>query len=321
MTSTCKRPFWGFIVIATAACCLVESARADEPLFGYVYTTDLLPAEAWEVEQWLTWRTGKALGSFNAVEASTEVQYGWTDAVQLAGYLNYEWAEAHDDNVINATTLPPGAFANVEVGPHERFHLTKFTGISGELIYRILSPYLDPLGLAVYFKPTVGPGLRELNSRLILQKNFLDDRLALAFNATMVQKTRFLRANPIASAGSTAARDRWEEASGINFGIGASYRFIANWSGALEFHNEREWVGINPFSSKRRTDSAYYIGPSLHYADEHVFATLTVLSQLPWASDFANPEPDFVVGGLNYAGNFERFRVRLKFGYYFGGQA
>jgi hypothetical protein len=216
MSSTCKQRFWGLIVIAIAACCFAESARADEPLFGYVYTTDLLPAEAWEVEQWLTWRTGKDLGAFNAVEASTELQYGWTDAVQLAGYLNYEWAEANNDNVINGTTLPPGAFANVEVGPHERFHLTKFTGISGELIYRILSPYLDPLGLAVYFKPTVGPGLRELNSRLILQKNFLDDRLALAFNAAMAQKTRFVRANPTDTSALLAD---------LNSGVGAWIRY------------------------------------------------------------------------------------------------
>jgi len=29
-------------------------ARADEPLFGYTYTTDLLPPGKWEIEQWAT---------------------------------------------------------------------------------------------------------------------------------------------------------------------------------------------------------------------------------------------------------------------------
>ena len=88
MTSAGKRLFWGCIVIATSVGCFAESARADEPLFGYVYTTDLLPAEAWEVEQWLTWRADKAVGTFNAVEAATELQYGWTDGVQMACYIN-----------------------------------------------------------------------------------------------------------------------------------------------------------------------------------------------------------------------------------------
>jgi hypothetical protein len=111
MTLVGKGPLWGCIVVAAGTGCFAaQSARADEPLFGYVNTTDLLPAEAWEVEQWLTWRSGKALGAFNAVEASTELQYGWTDAVQLAGYLNCEWAEARNDNVINGTTLPPRGF-------------------------------------------------------------------------------------------------------------------------------------------------------------------------------------------------------------------
>ena len=31
--------------------------------------------------------------------------------------------------------------------------------------------------------------------------------------------------------------------------------------------------------------------------------------------DYANPPPGFVAGGRNYADDFERFRVRLKFGY------
>ena len=297
------------------------TARADEPLFGAVFSSDLLPAGAMEVEQWLTWRAGKAVGKYNTVEGATEFQYGWTDDLQVAGYVNYQWAEAYNDNVVNGTTLPPGAFSNVEVGPNEQFRLTKFTGVSGELIYRMLSPYLDSFGLALYFKPTVGPSLYEWTSRLILQENFLDDRMVVAFNATLTQRTRFFHAIASAPSGSAAAEDHWDRGTATDFALGVSYRFIANWSAALELHNEREWSGFNPFVGSRETNSAYYAGPTLHYADEHVFATLTLLTQLGGASDFVHPEPDFVVGGRNYAANFERFRVRLKFGYYFGGPA
>src|SRR5258705_9085835 len=57
--------FFGVCTTAVAtACSLAEPAWADEPLFGNVYTTDLLPANGVEVEQWLTWRTGKSVGTF-----------------------------------------------------------------------------------------------------------------------------------------------------------------------------------------------------------------------------------------------------------------
>jgi len=298
-----------------------KAARADEPLFGAVYSSDLLPAGGAEFEQWLTWRSGKAVGDYNTVEGASEFQYGLTDDLQIAGYINYQWADAHNDNVIDGTTLPPGAFANVEVGPHEHFRLTKFTGVSGELIYRMLSPYLDSFGLALYVKPTVGPSLYEWTSRLILQENFFDDRMVVAFNATLTQRWRFFHALASAPPGSAGATDRWDRGTATDFALGVSYRFIANWSAAFEVHNEREWRGFNPFVGQRETNSAYYAGPTLHYADEHIFATLTVLTQLGGASDFVHPEPDFVVGARNYAANFERFRVRLKLGYYFGGQA
>jgi len=316
-----RRSIWAHLVLAAGASLPPSLARADEPLFGYVFATDLLPQGAGEIEQWLTWREGKAVGKFGLLEGSSELQYGLTDNVQIAGYINYAWAEAHNDNVIDHTTLLPGAFASSAIGPNENFNQTKLTGASGEIIYRMLSPYLDSLGLAVYLKPTVGPGLRELNSRLILQKNFMDDRLVLAFNLIAVQQTRLLPANPAAPAGSDQAREQWEDGNAVQLGIAGSYRFIANWSAALELLNEREWAGLSPFSSRRRTNSGYYLGPSIHYADEHFFGTLTFLGQLPWASDFAHAEPDFVVGGRSYARNFERFRLRLKFGYYFGGQA
>lgn len=51
----------------------VSAARADDPLFGYTHTTDLLPQGKWEVEQWATDRIQKAHGSFNLLENRTEI--------------------------------------------------------------------------------------------------------------------------------------------------------------------------------------------------------------------------------------------------------
>jgi len=309
-----------FVLAITAlgsAFLAAPSAQADEPLFGFVYTTDLLPQGASEIEQWASWRAHKKVGTFNVVEGRTEVSYGVTSALQLSAYLNYEWSNAYNNNVIDGTTLPPETLAEVQVGPHERFDLAKFTGVSGEAIWRAMSPYTDPLGLAFYIEPTIGPSLREVESRIILQKNFLDDRLIFAFNATIAQEWRYLHGDPSAPPLSDDYRDHWDKETDVNFGLAATYRFAPNWYAGVEFENEREWAGLNPFSSRNRTNSAYYSGPTIHYGGERFFATLTVLDQLPWADDYANPAPGFIVGGRNYADDFERFRVRLKVGYTF----
>ena len=62
-------------------------AKAEEPLFGFVYTTDLLPQGKVELAQWLTWRSGKPVGQFDVLEGRTEFEYGLSDRLQIAGYL------------------------------------------------------------------------------------------------------------------------------------------------------------------------------------------------------------------------------------------
>ncbi len=288
----------------------------DEPLFGYVYTTDLLPKNKFELAQWATWRNGHSLGQFAVLEGRTEFEYGVTDRFQLSAYLNYEWARADHDNVIDGTTLPPASLANLNVDPTSALNTTRFTGVSLEGIYRLWSPYTDPIGIALYMRPTVGPQLRELESRLILQKNFLDDRLVVAFNATATDDWRDIPTTP-GKPDSRAFDHPWTELSAVSLGLAGSYRFTSNWSAGLELQNERGYKGIAPFRFSSRTDVAYYLGPSIHYANQHLFVTATYLEQLPLASDYAHSSPDFVVDGRTYAANFERRRVRLKFGWYF----
>jgi len=66
------------------------------------------------------------------------------------------------------------------------------------------------------------------------------------------------------------------------------------------------------------------LGPPLFSTDmfsyqayARMFATLTYLTQLPFASDYAHSEPDYVIGGRNYGAGNERLRLRFKFGLYF----
>jgi hypothetical protein len=292
------------------------AASADEPLFGYVYTTDVLPKGQKEIEQWATLREGRSQGDFHVLQTRTEVSYGVTDKFQLSAYLNLAYADAFH-NTPDGETAPPEIFADYSVDPDKRFKRGRFEGVSLEGIYRLTSPYTAPVGVALYVEPTIGPRKRELESRLIVQKNFHDDRVVVAGNLTVTQELRYLQADPAADPASEESRDHWDKETDVNIGVAASYRFRPNWSVGMEFLNEREWAGLDPFKAAKRTNVAYYFGPNIHYGGEHFFATGTFLVQLHGAKDYANPAPGFIVDGLSNADDFEKYRLRVKVGYYF----
>jgi hypothetical protein len=80
--------------------------------------------------------------------------------------------------------------------------------------------------------------------------------------------------------------------------------------------NEREFSSFAFWNLDDATNSAYYVGPVVHYGGRHFFITVTALEQLPWASDFTNPPLNVVLGGRTYADDFERYRTRVRFGWY-----
>lgn len=277
---------------------------------------DLLPKGAKEVEQWLTWRHGRSQGDFDVWEGRTELEYGVTDKFQAAIYANYAKTSTFHNNV-DGTTVPPESFAEAFPGADEHYHDSKFVGVSVEGIYRIMSPYTDPFGLAIYVEPTVGKGLWEMETRAIFQKNFLDDRLVTAFNITIAQEARLLPADAGAASGDVEASEHWDHETDFNFGFAASYRFVSNWSLGMELLNEREFSSF-AIKSDTRTNFAYYLGPTVHYGGKDFFVTATFLKQLRGARDYANTGADsFVVNGISNADDFEKYRLRIKAGIYF----
>jgi hypothetical protein len=306
------------LLIAAAALGIPAAAHADEPLFGFVYTTDLLPKGRSEAEQWITLREGRANGDFHLVQTRTELSHGVTNDLQLSGYLDLAYANVKN-NGPDGTTIPPEVFADYEADPDQRFTKTRLQDVSVEAIYRFSSPYKSPIGAALYVEPSIGPRTRELETKLILQKNFIDDRLVFAFNATLAYEWRKLHADPEAEPGSIEARDHWDKETDVNFGLAGSYRFARNWSAGAEVQNEREWAGLNPFNADKRINQAWYAGPTIHYGGQKFFATFTTLFQLRLGHDYAEKDNaiDAVIHGLNNADDFESYRFRLKLGYFF----
>ena len=285
------------------------AASAEESMFAYVYTTDLLPQGAKEVEQWMTWRHQKIAGTYDQIEGRTELEYGLTDRLQVALYLNYNWTQAYRNGPFGATT-PPEQFADFYPGPDDHFNKARLVGVSGEAIYRILSPYTDVFGLALYTEPTVGKNFFEVENKIIVQKNFLDDLLTVAFNFTYAPEFR----NLLDPADPTGTATGWQEETDINYALAVSYRFIENWSAGFEFVNEHEYNG---FVFNHESNSGYYLGPTLHYGGERFFVTMTALWQMPWASAHSDTVPGALVNGYILDNDFERFRFRLKAGYTF----
>ncbi|MGA8278632.1 MAG: DUF6662 family protein [Rhodanobacteraceae bacterium] len=294
----------------------LPDALADEPLFGYSYTTDTQPRGQYELEQWMTFREGRSQGDFHLWQGRTELSYGLTDDVQISGYLNLAYTSVHD-NTPDGETAPPEVFADYAVDPDRRFERTRFESVSGEVLWRLVSPYLHPVGVALYFEPSLGPRTYEAEARLILQSNFRDDRLVFAGNITYAIEGRHLPGEFGAMPGTPEAERVWDHEVDVNYDIGGSYRFAPNFSAGLELLNEREWAGFNAFNASNRTNSAYYFGPNIHYGGKKYFFTATFLKQLPWARDYANPAPGFIVKGITNADDFEKYRLRVKAGFNF----
>ena len=112
------------LVVAAAALALAAGgaggARADEPLFGFIYTTDTLPKDKIEIEHWDTLREGRSQGDFHVLQDRTEVSYGATDQLQLSGYLNLAYAYTRG-NIPSGDTAPPEIFADFNADPDKPF--------------------------------------------------------------------------------------------------------------------------------------------------------------------------------------------------------
>jgi hypothetical protein len=285
----------------------VSAAHAHEAIFGWTYTTDLTPKGHGEFEQWVTARWEKEHGNYSVVDFREEFEYGVTDNFQLALYLNHHYVYAKDDVPAEDPAHPgnrlPGAYEtggeDVYAGhnPAKPFDSYHFESVSLEAIYRLLSPYKSPLGLALYFEPIIGDQETELEWKIIVQKNWLEDRLVWALNVNY--ELEFEK-----------AEDGYERDSMFEWFSGLSYRFVRNWSGGLEFWNHHEFADATVHEH-----SAYFIGPTIHYGGERWWATLGFLHQLPIGQAFSHDNKEFAAhDGYIFGDEHEKYYVRFKVG-------
>ncbi len=286
------------VLLAIATVALALPATAGDSPFGYVYTTDTHPKGEREVEQWITQRRGQSQGDFDLWQGRSELEYGVTDRLQTSLYLNYGSVDAFHNRPDGTTG--PGAFVPDDVDPDARYEKRFFESVSNEWIYRVLSPYKDFVGLALYIEPSWGPDKRELEGKLILQKNFLEDQLVWAANFS-------------AAAESERFHGDWEEEGEVEFTTGLAYRFAPRWHAGAEYRQHRGYDGRG-FSSAKRAYAASFFGPSIHYAREGWWFTATFLKQLANAKAYTDVAREDIIGGRLYGEHHERQELRLRIG-------
>ncbi len=250
-------------------------ARADDQPFLTLYTTDIDTQYEKEIEQSFYWATQKPHQAFNSFQSRTEFEYGVTDNFQTSIYLNYDWEKSRPH-------LPPGP-ADID----------QATSVSAEAIYRVLNVYFDPLGLAFYFEPTYGDSTRELEGKILLQKNFFNDRLRLAANVNFEREWN-------------REDGDWQKEDALEFFAGASYNITPEFSLGVEFNNENDFEGEG---AAHAHSNVYYAGPTIQYVAMPFTVTLGGQMQLPWASA-GNGAPGAVRGG--YFTDAERTRLGLR---------
>lgn len=266
---------------------LSVSTLAHEEPFGYSRGAQSEAQGEWELTQWSTARTGKESGRYIGLDLNTELEYGVNDRLQVALYLNSNY-----HNLQNST------------GSSESFADRNQFGISGasaELKYQLLNPSHDRWGFAVYFEPGYGSieavdGGRhdeyELETRIILQKNYLQDRLITVLNYTF--EPEFER----------NAESPWTTNLKMEGSGGVSWQLSRSWRVGVEARLATEFSDAN-------LDRASYLvlsaGPVVHYSGDHFFATLTVLPQVIGWPDSRG------TAGLSLDES-EKLQVRLKVG-------
>jgi hypothetical protein len=264
---------WGvaaWMILAGAA------AKADDQPFLTLYTTDIDTQYEKEVEQSLTWSTQKPHQAFNGWLSRTEFEYGVTDDFQISAYLNSEWERSHP---------------HPAPGPDETFHATS---ISGEAIYRFLNPYFDPIGLAVYVEPSYGDNTRELEAKLLLQKNFFNSNLRVAANLNV--ENTWQREHGV-----------WNKGSAVEVFAGAAYNITPEWSLGVELNNENDFEGL--FGNSHSRGTAWYLGPTISYVGLRFVLRVGTQFQMPWASATSHAS-DVISGG--YLADDERIRVGFR---------
>lgn len=291
------------MVCAAASGLATTTANADENLFGYVKGAETLPEGSWELYQFVTNRSDKGAGHYDAYNGKTEIEYGVSD--------RYSVSAAIKTQSIDTSGLIIDGYL-----PKDEDYGVRFSGIEAGMKYNFLSPAKDDFGLAGYFSvsydqldPHSGQDKDTISAEyeLLMQKYFMEGQLIWVGNLGM-EATYAVRDQ----IDGLPEEFEWptdpEMEIELKAGTGISYRFAPNWYIGMEGLFETEFeteVGQERWS--------FFAGPSLHYGSQKWWATLTWFPQIQGGGEQYEGQQDT---DLHLIEKTEQ-EVRLKVGFNF----
>ncbi len=265
-------------------------AQADEQFFGFVRGAETLPAQRSELYQFISLHEGKSEGTYSGWDSETEYEYGFADRFQAS--ISLEQHYFYNQGV----TGDRDALENKDD--------YRFGGVTASGKYRLLSPFKDPLGVALrleagYLLHDEVDGLKQheryLKPEIDLQKDFFEDRLICAFDAG------------VEWAWGKQPAEQYPKELSFEGAAGVAYRFAPNWFAGVEIHTRWEYPQFDFYNFEHRV---FYAGPSIHYSQQHWWATLT------WNYQVYGKGVDEPADGQTFAEESNQI-VRLKIGFNF----
>ena len=255
----------------------VAPAHATERYFGYSYEPETMPKGAWEIEQWLTSRTGRdgvtGQSGFQEWDIRHSIEYGVTDNYTVEFYVNEDVMSFHDP-MMSATSRS-----------------VNFDGFSLENRYMVLNPADHAVGLTLYVEPRFSDTDGEVEEKIILGQRQGDWKWALNLTHSSVWSHDY--------------RGLGGEVEG-SFGLGCDLN--KHWAIGVE---ARDFNELPDYHNLENT--TVYAGPVVSYRRTNWWATLSVMPQI-YGRNFSGAAEGS--GHLELIDN-ERLDVRLIFGIQF----
>jgi len=288
--------FKTFLVCATLVATMSSGFAGP---FSYVYSVDTLPEGKYDVYQYTTMRLGKQFGDYTNVNFRDVVEYGITDRLQFAFYVNSQYLNAFEDLGNHKTG---GACIPATADPHSRYSDFSFASVTTEWNYRLVNPKEAPVGVGILVAPTIGPLQKGLDTRLLLQQSFLDNKLIYAANISWLWSWYD---NGIS----------WNPSMTLTLSQGLGYRIDKHWLVGMEYRQQSDFSNLSTHDIQNVVFSA---GPTIRYdSDDHWWMKFTVLPQLPLAVALNDKQQATIDDGRLYGSAHEAIEMRFQVGFKF----
>ena len=230
-------------LFALLGLCAAAPAIANERHFTLTYETATLPAGAIEIEPQTTFRMGRDQ-YYLGMDHRLEFEFGITDRLMAAIYLNFGSETWRDGSDIKSAALPGG--------------------LSAEFKYNLSSASADAIGSALYLELTATPLEYEIEGKLLLDKRI--GSWHFATNLIYEREWGF--------------EGFWNNEHKVAVSLGATHFFNEHLTAGVEVYGQGTFEQDFANSDTSLKHGALFAGPVVGYASTSWWIATSVTPQL-----------------------------------------